>query len=579
MSGELSQVLDTATVAGLASARSYERGLAYLEAGRVGPLRASAGRVDATVQGSEAYSVELRAEGEELRFSCSCPIGHEGAFCKHCVAVALAWLGEPGDPTPTLDDARSHLESLPQSELVELLIDHAHEDEALARQLLLRVARPASGTAADVASLRALVERAFAFRDFVPYREVWGYVRGIEEAIDLLEALLEEGRGGDVVELAEHALKVAERALEHIDNSDGQMADVIARLEDLHLEACRRARPDPVALAERLFAWELDGAWDVFDQAVSRYAEVLGDAGLARYRELAEEAWAKVPRLAPGEDSHERCGARFRITRIMQSLAQCSGTLAEQIAVAERDLSIGYRFLQIAELCREHGEDDAALEWAERGMAAFSENPDPRLRAFLVEEYRRRGRSAEALEHSLQAFGARPALESYRELATDTKALGQWDERRRWALSLLRHPEPDPPGAMRHPSLRGRGCSELVRVLLWEGDPGAAWEAAQEGGCSRDLWLKLADLRRAEHPEDALGVYHRHVEDVIAGKDKRAYSEAVRLIDETMRALYAESGWPEDFDVYVEEVRTNHKAKRNLMKLMAGLKPVELTCD
>ncbi len=206
-------------------------------------------------------------------------------------------------------------------------------------------------------------------------------------------------------------------------------------------------------------------------------------------------------------------------------------------------------------------------------MAAFSEKPDPRLRTFLVDEYRRRGRSAEALEHSVQAFSARPTLESYRELATDAKALEQWEERRPWALSLLHHPEPDSPGAMRHPSLRGQGCSELVRVLLWEGDTDAAWEAAGDGGCASDLWLKLADLRRAAHPEDAIGVYRRHVEDVIAGKDKRAYAEAVRLIDETMRALYAESGRPEDFDAYVEEVRAAHKPKRNLMKLMADLDP------
>jgi hypothetical protein len=353
------------------------------------------------------------------------------------------------------------------------------------------------------------------------------------------------------------------------------MGDAIARIEELHLDACSKARPDPEALAEGLFAWELDGPWDVFDQAVVRYAEVLGDTGLARYRELAEEAWAKVPKLAPGEDSRGRYGSRFRITRIMQALAQSSGNLADLIAVQERDLSIGYRFLQIAELCREHGEDDAALEWAKRGMAAFAEDPDPRLRAFLVEEYRRRGRGAEALEHSVQAFSARPALESYRELATDAKALGDWEERRLWALSLLGRPEPEPPGVMRHPSLRGRGCSELVRVLLWEDDVDAAWQAANEGGCSRDLWLKLADLRRAEHPEDAIGVYRRHVEDVIAGKDKRAYAEAVRLIDETMRALYAESRQPEDFDAYVEEVRAAHKPKRNLMKLMAGLEPAK----
>ena len=99
------------------------------------------------------------------------------------------------------------------------------------------------------------------------------------------------------------------------------------------------------------------------------------------------------------------------------------------------------------------------------------------------------------------------------------------------------------------------------------------WPAANESGCNRDLWLKLADLRRAGHPEDAAAVYRRRVEDVIGGEDKRAYAEAVRLIDETMRELFAESGRPEDFDAYVEEVRTAHKLKRNLMKLMAGREP------
>jgi uncharacterized Zn finger protein len=525
MPDELSKALRKATAAGLASVPSYERGVGYLEAGKVGPLRASAKRVGATVQGFEDYLVELRVKGGKLRFSCSCPVGREGAFCKHCVAVALAWQREH-DAAPTLDDARAHLETLPQGELVDILIDHAHDDEALARKLLLRTATPASAEA-DVASLRALTEQAFAHREFVPYREVWGYVRGIEEATDVLETQLEQGDGGDVVDLAEHALKLAEGALDHVDDSGGQMGDAIARLEELHLDACIKAQPDPTALAERLFAWELDGPWDVLDQAVIRYAEVLGDDGLARYRELAEEAWAEVPKLAPGEDSRERYRSRFRITRIMQALAQHSGNLADLIAVEERDLSIGYRFLQVAELCREHGEDDMALEWAERGMAEFAEDPDPRLRAFLIEEYRRRGRSA----------------------------------------------EPDPPGATRHPSLRGRGCSELVRVLICEDDTDAAWQAANEGGCTPDLWLKLADLRRPEHPEDALGVYRRHIENVIAGKNKRAYAEAVRLIDETMRELYAESGRPEDFEAYVEEVRTAHKPKRNLMKLMAELVP------
>jgi hypothetical protein len=372
----------------------------------------------------------------------------------------------------------------------------------------------------------------------VHYREVWGYVCGIEETIDTLDELLARGQAGEVVELAEYALTAFEQALEQIDDSDGQMSDVAARLEDLHLDACRRAPLDPAALAERLFARELEGHWDVFDRAALRYAEVLGDAGLERYRELAQARWAKVPGLAPGEDSSGRYGSRFRITRIMETLAEISGGLADQIAV--------------------------------RGMAEFPDRPDPRVRAFLIEEYRRRRRTTDALEQSWAAFVSRPALDTYRELATDAQALDEWTERRTAALALLKNPEPSHDANTPHWSLRDRN-SELVRVFLWEDDPEAAWRAASEGGCTDTLWLELADQRRVEHPEDTLTVYRGHVERTIVGKDKRSYAEAVRLIDQTIRPLFAECDRPEDFDAYVTTVRTAHRPKRNLMKLMDEL--------
>lgn len=574
MPSSLASVLSQPIIMSLASPRLFERGVVYAAEGHVGPLRASSTRVAAKVRGTESYAVELSAEAGRLHFACSCPVGRDAAFCKHCVAVALRWLRDQGGATPTLDDARSYLRTLPTDSLVELLIDHAGDDDTLARKLLLMTSRPASGASTDLASLRALIDQAFACHGFVHHRDVWHYIRGIDETIDVLDGMLAEGRASDIVELTEYALAAAERALEHIDDSDGQMGGVIERLEALHLAACNRAPPDPVVLAERLFRRELEGDWDVFDRAVVRYASVLGDAGIARYRELADERWAAVPQLAPGEGSRARHdGGRFRITRIMEALAETFGSLADQIAIRERDLSIGYRFLLIAELCRSHGEDDAALEWGERGIAAFPDDPDPRLGAFLIDEYRRRGRSSDALGHSLAAFDARPTLETYRELETDAQALGQWPERREAALTLLRKQDPESTAISRHPSLRGRKNSELVRVFLWEDDPDAAWEAANEGGCTPDLWLELAERRRGEHPEDALIVYRRHVDAVIAHKDKRAYKEAVELIDGTVRTLFAECGRPEDFDSYVVEVRTNHRLKRNLMKLIDQLEP------
>jgi len=131
---------------------------------------------------------------------------------------------------------RAVLESLPPEDVVDLLIDHAHEDDGLARKLLLMASRRASTARVDIASLHTLTGQTFACHGFVSYREVYGYVRGIEETIDVLEGLLAAGHADELVEVAEYALAAAERALDHVDDSDGQMREVVERLEQLHLE-------------------------------------------------------------------------------------------------------------------------------------------------------------------------------------------------------------------------------------------------------------------------------------------------------------------------------------------------------
>ena len=41
------------------------------------------------MRGSATYKVQLWMNDGELEFACSCPVGPDGMFCKHAVAVAL----------------------------------------------------------------------------------------------------------------------------------------------------------------------------------------------------------------------------------------------------------------------------------------------------------------------------------------------------------------------------------------------------------------------------------------------------------------------------------------------------------
>jgi formylglycine-generating enzyme required for sulfatase activity len=86
-----------------------------------------------------------------------------------------------------------------------------------------------------------------------------------------------------------------------------------------------KAKPDPEALAARLFSWELRGHYDTFYGVVKSYADVLGEKGLAQYRRLAEEEWAKARTLGPDRAAWHYDRRRSRLTNNMRSLAKLSG--------------------------------------------------------------------------------------------------------------------------------------------------------------------------------------------------------------------------------------------------------------
>src|SRR5262249_51274907 len=162
------------------------------------------------------------------------------------------------------------------------------------------------------------------------------------------EKMHRQGYSGEIVDLIEHALARVERAIEHMDDSDGEVGGLLQRLQELHHAACKKANADPVALARRLFAWELRSGFDVFAGAATTYADVLDDAGLREYRRLAEVEWKKVPSLGPNQKDPEQYGRRYRITSIMEGFARRDGSFEALVQVRSRDLSSPYSFLRVA---------------------------------------------------------------------------------------------------------------------------------------------------------------------------------------------------------------------------------------
>lgn len=557
----------------------FARGEAYFNSAAVTRMKMADDMLSARVTGSCPYAVKLWEEDDRIEYECSCPHGEDGNFCKHCVAVGLAWLAEAGTTGGTKPAKQK--KTNPWKEITDFVglqdaatlavwvLETAKRDDVLYENLLLK-ARRAAGPASTIKAFRAAIDRAVETGGYVDWHEAATYAAGLESIADSLAELLQQGQAAALVELAEYAITRIELACEYVDDSNGgEMTDMLERLGELHHKACMDARPDQAALAERLFKYEMTAEFDSFHDSLRRYAKVLGKEGAARYKLLAEEEWRKVEPHTQETGRGDYDSRRWCITRIMENIAELSGDVEALVAVKSRDLSSAWNYLGIAEIYRRYRRHNQALEWAERGVKAFPNKADDRLRDFLAEEYLRRKRNDEAMQLIWAQFAERPCLGHYQKLHRFAGKTGLWLAFRQQALEYLDQFIVSQAGKRQTPYYFS-SAAVLVEIHLWEKNTEAAWETASRGGIPDQLWLKLAAVREKDHPGDAVPVYRRLIETAVAHTNNAAYDEAIKLVKK-LRPLLARLDSPADFGQYISLLRAKYKAKRNFMKLLDKL--------
>ena len=478
---------------------------------------------------------------------------------------------------------REHLVGQDRERLVELLMAEVERNATLMDQLLLEIAQ--TGGPLDLAQFRRSFSDAFRSKSAAggsrSYPRTSGaWAREVHGAIERIRSLLAAGQPQAVIELTEYALGRVDKAMSTLDDSSGYFSMIVSDLEQLHHDACVIVRPDPVALARRLFAFDVEGEWDIFIDSVERYADVLGDEGIAEMRRLAEARWAAMPDRAPGSPFDSTPG-RFQLERMMEKLAIHDGDIDARVAVMARDLSHGYDFLEIAEVLVEAGRHDDALEWAQRGLIAFADDergPDLRLDDFVLGAYLERGQTDDLVALVWRRFEQRPSAMHYGRLRLWSKQVDRWDELRPRAIDRLRADAEQAASSARS----ARAVAErrwgyaapppspyqtLVEVLLHDDAVEEAWALAVDHGCNQALWMALAKAREKEHPLEAVAVYQREVEHLVDRKQTHTYEAAVELIGHIVELLRAAG---RDADAYVAEVRHRHKPKTKFLGFLGG---------
>lgn len=551
-----------AKLAQLAGEKSFARGAGYFDAGAVADLVQTRDAIRAVVLGNEEHRVVLRPAGRALEWSCTCPLGEEGTFCKHAVAAGLAWLAREGEGGDDLGGLRAHLESENKESLIELLVEQAANDPELRARLEAAALR--RGPPQDIKAMKDAVNQAFAVRGFAGHHHMRALIARADGVVHLLRELLRSKRTAQAAELAGYALRRGIAAYERTDDSGGGFGELMHRLAALHLEICCAAKPEPEAFAKDLFELQLLDDWRFFK--FEDYAPLLGMKGLAGYRVLAEAAWNKVPALGPGAKRDYQSG-HLVIAGIMEALARHTGDVDALVAVAGRDLSHPYRFVQIAEILAKAGRHGEALAWAERGRKAFPRDLDPRLVDFLAGAYHREKRDGEAIAVAWEYFASHPRLDAYQRLAKCAGRAKAWKTWREKALSHLRAElkrTDRGSGAWRR---TGAGHTLLVEIYLHEGDSDAALAEAKAGGCTGGAWIQLAQAREKNHPRDAAAIYRNSIDSIIDRKNNHSYDEAAALAGK-IKALMQRAGEEGAFVAWLGALCEKHKAKRNFMQRM-----------
>jgi uncharacterized Zn finger protein len=549
----LEQLLSEAVLRRHAGARAFARGEDYFRRGAVHSLEQSERSAKAIVRGQNDYEVELAMVEGALHSYCDCPMGEQGDFCKHLVALGLTLIGikQPKQTVDVITDQEviRAIVSEDPKDLAMQLLEWAQSDEQLDERLRQFAALKKGPTAALGLAEDALL-KAFRIRGFLHYREASGWARQVNVAIDQLEALLRLGEFYGVIELCEKSLGVLDGTMESMDDSDGHLTNIRERLQGIHFAASSAANPDPVALAKRLFDFALSSELEIFIDGAEQYKEILGPEGMSRYKELAEAEWALVPVSKSRSENFEH----FRIRFIMESLAKASGDVEALVAVKKKNLSSGYDYLQISQVYREAKEHDKALEWAERGLKAFGKPADSRLREFAAQEYARLHRHADALEMVWANFTDSPQINTYSRLEAFASLSGEWPLWRAKALERIR-------------KVSTIDRSTLIEIAIYEKDLGWAWKEAEEGGCHSGLWLNLAERSLDQYPEKAGPVMLKLAQEKILRPNNSKYEDSVRLLIVAAGAM-AKAGLSDHFEAELDRLKLKFKPKRNLMKLL-----------
>lgn len=572
--------LTEAIIRALCTPQSFERGRQYYRSGAIYNTAQQGNILIGESEGSSAPSYRLRVELDEggvRSASCTCPYGM-GGYCKHVVALLLAYLYEPEEFIQRVS-VNDLLADLNRDELAELIVNMVSRDPVLYDWLEIAIpaarASEKSGGAqtkgkrktqvsaqAYQRRVRNILHSLDGYRMSQVYWMMGDLVNQLGQVAESADMFLESGDAEAALTILMTLLKEVSDSYGQFDDSDGELGGFISALgeplaeailsADLSEAESKQIGGELKPIVEETSDYGIDGLEVAVMALEQGWTQTEGgedwedDEG---WRDEDEEEWygevdltqAKLnvlERQGRVEEYLDLCQQAGEHRRYSLKLLDL-GRKDEAMLIALNRLTNAMDTQVVAQQLRNLGHVQEAIVVGERGLSLSGHKHS--LGTWLGPLAEAQGRTNLAIQAYLAAYTSMPSIELYQTVKR-LAGLG-WDEIRPKMM------EP----------LQGSTYSDvLVDVYLLEGD----WESAihvadQAGYWAYRLIEKVADSVLPHRPDWVIQVSIKQAEGLIEKTQSKYYSAAGRWLAKAKKA-YLLSGQEAEWQDYLTRLKTTY---------------------
>lgn len=578
MKSKIDEVVTDNNLNSMAGNRSYMRGLEYFLNGAVKNFYCDGEQLTADVCGTQVYRARITNDNGRLNGECSCPVGRDGDFCKHLVALGLTYLykqeEELGKKNKSTFSWKEFLQKCDKEELIKIILEMSPNNAAVVERY--RMANLPSSPNVKQRELESKVDELISLaEDMEHFDDYWEYEEDnsdelFDEQSELLLKVLEQLAIQEEFKLL---FGITTYAIGNcLDSSSSDLVPVrefVNGVIEYFLKAVHALPKSNDKVFNLFLEWEGKGenfGYDIISGILGELPVEIRE----KWAVGALEKWRSYPPCKLGDSSYNRECSYVERHLLVWANEQKNDRL--KLEILEKKMQCAG---DVVDLAREYQRQDMQAKVLPLLKKAYKElGGDTAITDLLAEELQKTGNDGEALALAWEEFTKEPMQDTaLNRLQAVSSKMKCWNEYYQKALDLLE--EQDKKDSKRtsgsfypyHDSVRQR----RVEVLFTHGDQLAAWNLAQGSNLSEEWWLKLAAWRSKEVPKEAASILMQLLDAALRPTGEDAYSHVIQLL-QVYRKYLKMANCEAEFSDYCAKIRQKHKRRRLLMEQMDAAK-------